>query len=55
MYGVSVERFRKHHERVVIEQVGEEILKLCRLPPQAAHVAMPAEFGRQVRLADATK
>lgn len=29
-YGVSVERFRKHHERVVIEQVAEEILKLCQ-------------------------
>jgi O-acetyl-ADP-ribose deacetylase (regulator of RNase III) len=28
-YGVSVERFRKHHERVVIEQVAEEILKLA--------------------------
>lgn len=33
VYGVSVERFRKHHERVVIEQVAEEILKLCPLPP----------------------
>jgi O-acetyl-ADP-ribose deacetylase (regulator of RNase III) len=29
-YGVSLERFRKHHERVVIEQVAEEILELCR-------------------------
>jgi hypothetical protein len=26
-YGVSVERFRKHHERLVVEQVAEEILK----------------------------
>lgn len=33
-YGVSVERFRKYHERIVIEQVAEEILKLC--PPVAA-------------------
>jgi O-acetyl-ADP-ribose deacetylase (regulator of RNase III) len=32
-YGVSVERFRKHHERVVIEQVAEEILKLCQPAP----------------------
>jgi O-acetyl-ADP-ribose deacetylase (regulator of RNase III) len=29
VYGVSVERFRKHHERIVMEQVAEEILKLC--------------------------
>jgi hypothetical protein len=29
-YGVSVERFRKYHERVVIEQVAEEILKICQ-------------------------
>jgi O-acetyl-ADP-ribose deacetylase (regulator of RNase III) len=28
-YRVSIERFRKHHERVVIEQVAEEILGLC--------------------------
>jgi O-acetyl-ADP-ribose deacetylase (regulator of RNase III) len=27
-YRVSIERFRKHHERVVIEQVAEEILGL---------------------------
>jgi O-acetyl-ADP-ribose deacetylase (regulator of RNase III) len=29
VYSVSVERFRKHHERVVLEQVAEEILKIC--------------------------
>jgi hypothetical protein len=28
VYGVSVDRFRKHHERVVLEQVAEEILKI---------------------------
>lgn len=28
VYGVSVERFRKHHERIVMEQVAEEILVL---------------------------
>lgn len=28
VYGVSIERFRKHHERIVIEQVAEEILVL---------------------------
>lgn len=32
-YGVSVERFRKYHERVVIEQVAEEILKFCQSAP----------------------
>ena len=37
-YGVSVERFRKHHERVVIEQVAEEILELCL--PRAARSAL---------------
>lgn len=36
-YRVSVERFRKHHERVIIEQVAEEILGLCQ----------PAAAGRQ--------
>jgi len=28
VYGVSLERFRKHHERIVLEQVAEEILML---------------------------
>ena len=28
VYGVSVERFRKHHERIVLEQVAEELLRL---------------------------
>jgi hypothetical protein len=35
IYGVSVERFRKHQERILIEQVAEEILKLAsRQSPQ---------------------
>ena len=29
-YSVSVERFRKYHERIVIEQVAEAILELCQ-------------------------
>jgi hypothetical protein len=36
VYGVSVEQFRKSHERIVIEQVAEELLKLylrVDLPP----------------------
>jgi hypothetical protein len=49
VYGVSVERFRKHHERVVLEQVAEEILKLCLAPPAGRVVMAPAEFGHQIR------
>ena len=50
-YGVSVERFRKHHERIVLEQVGEEILKLSE-PPAAARPTTPrhAELDRQIGL-----
>ena len=40
-YGVSVERFRKHHERIVIEQVAEEILKMC------TSLAAPAQCMRR--------
>lgn len=29
IYGVSTERFRKHHERVVVDQTAEAILRLC--------------------------
>jgi O-acetyl-ADP-ribose deacetylase (regulator of RNase III) len=50
-YGVSVERFRKYHERVVIEQVAEEILELGRprpLPRQA--VAGVPELPRKIYL-----
>jgi hypothetical protein len=53
LYHVSVERFRKHHERVVLEQVAEEILKLC--PPSLPHGArqeyLPPELGRAQSLA----
>jgi O-acetyl-ADP-ribose deacetylase (regulator of RNase III) len=51
VYRVSVERFRKHHERIVVEQVAEEILKLCATqggmarPPDS-----PVELGAQIRL-----
>ena len=50
-YGVTVERFRKHHERIVLEQVGEEILKLSE-PPAAARPTTPrhAELDRQIGL-----
>lgn len=50
-YGVSLERFRKHHERVVIEQVAEEILELCqptvRRPPRDAD---QMELARDVHM-----
>lgn len=50
-YRISVERFRKHHERVVIEQVAEEIAELC-LAAAAAPGAMPgtAELGSEIQL-----
>ena len=44
VYGVSVERFRKHHERIVIEQIAEEILKLVMAP---ADTRRPPGFVRQ--------
>lgn len=51
VYGVSIERFRKHHERIVIEQVAEEILKLCLISdvPSGSDSAS-AEYGRQIEL-----
>jgi len=52
VYGVSVERFRKHHEKVVLEQVAEEILKLCMAAdPADWPVAGPVELDRQLVLA----
>jgi O-acetyl-ADP-ribose deacetylase (regulator of RNase III) len=50
-YGVSVERFRKYHERIIIEQVAEEILKLC--PPVVASSRPdpgPPELAAETRL-----
>jgi O-acetyl-ADP-ribose deacetylase (regulator of RNase III) len=51
IYGVSVERFRKHHERIVLEQVGEEILKLCMTSeiPDRLH-SVRADFNQQIKL-----
>jgi O-acetyl-ADP-ribose deacetylase (regulator of RNase III) len=51
-YGVSVERFRKHHERIVLEQVAEEILKLCMTSDTLDRApAMRAELDQQINLA----
>jgi O-acetyl-ADP-ribose deacetylase (regulator of RNase III) len=51
VYGVSVERFRKHHERVVLEQVAEEILKLCMASGAPGRLEIVrAEFDRQISL-----
>ncbi len=51
VYGLSVERFRKHHERIVIEQVAEEILKLCQvLRSRRAHDGIVVDFSRQIVL-----
>jgi O-acetyl-ADP-ribose deacetylase (regulator of RNase III) len=50
-YGVSQERFRKHHERVVIEQVAEEILELCQPAAARAHGdAERPELAREIRM-----
>jgi len=50
-YGVSVERFRKHHERVVLEQVAEEIIKLCVPAAGSARSGMiMPELGGRVDL-----
>jgi O-acetyl-ADP-ribose deacetylase (regulator of RNase III) len=50
-YGVSVERFRKHHEGVVIEQVAEEILELCLSAGVAqGTTAGTAELASEIRL-----
>ena len=54
IYGLSVERFRKHQERILIEQVAEEILKLASRPspqppqPPPKPVRAPAPPVRQV-------
>ena len=50
-YGVSIERFRKHHERIVLEQVAEEILKLCMTSgfPDRPH-SIRAEIAQQIDL-----
>jgi O-acetyl-ADP-ribose deacetylase (regulator of RNase III) len=51
VYGVSVERFRKHHERIVVEQVAEEVLKLVLVPAATTRpTASRPEFGRQIVL-----
>jgi O-acetyl-ADP-ribose deacetylase (regulator of RNase III) len=51
VYGVSVERFRKHHERIVLEQVAEEILKICMITAMPRQLpAGRAEFSHQIRL-----
>ncbi|ACY96974.1 MULTISPECIES: Appr-1-p processing domain-containing protein [Thermomonospora] len=54
IYGVSTERFRKHHEQLIVEQVAESILKLCKTnesarsaPPSAP--ALP-DGPRELRL-----
>ena len=46
-YGVSVERFRKYHERIVIEQVAEAILELCQPTGPAPR---PAELAAATHL-----
>ncbi|HEY6787119.1 MAG TPA: hypothetical protein VI365_07385, partial [Trebonia sp.] len=58
-YNVSLERFRKHHEKRVIEQVAEKIMELCQpltagpepgSPASPRHPDGPPERGDEVRL-----
>jgi hypothetical protein len=50
-YNVSVERFRKHHERIVLEQVAEEILKLCTASDTPRRpLPLRAELDQQIKL-----
>lgn len=50
-YGVSQERFRKYHERVVIEQVAEEVLELChRAGSRAGSTSVQPELAREIQL-----
>lgn len=49
-YGVSQERFRKHHERVVIEQVAEAILELCQPAVRPRCDAGLPELAREIQL-----
>ncbi len=51
IYGVSVERFRKHHERIVLEQVAEELLKLA----MEALASLAASAPRSRRPAPGTR
>jgi hypothetical protein len=50
MYGVSVERFRKHHERIILEQVAEEILKLCITSGSQVRPRPAAELDQRIEL-----
>ncbi len=58
-YNVSLERFRKHHEKRVIEQVAEKIMELCQpltagpehgSPARPRPQDGPPERGEEVRL-----
>jgi hypothetical protein len=49
-YGVSVERFRKYHERIVIEQVAEAILDLLQPVPAVARTAAAPELASPTHL-----
>jgi hypothetical protein len=58
-YNVSLERFRKHHEKRVIEQVAEKIMELCQPLPASSGPGSPSgprpqdgppERGEEVRL-----
>ncbi|GLW61874.1 hypothetical protein Arub01_01180 [Actinomadura rubrobrunea] len=41
IYGVSTERFRKHHEQVVVDETAEAILRLCLPSRVSRHARVP--------------
>ncbi|SDG79148.1 hypothetical protein SAMN05421505_10837 [Sinosporangium album] len=54
VYGVSVERFRKHHERLILEHVADKILDLCQRtvppPPRDAEPVPPSVPAVRLRM-----
>ncbi|MEU1119217.1 MULTISPECIES: hypothetical protein [unclassified Streptomyces] len=45
VYGVSVERFRKHHELMVLGQIAEQVVGIAVRPPGAAGEPGPGAAG----------
>ncbi|WP_344904154.1 hypothetical protein [Actinomadura meridiana] len=41
IYGVSTERFRKHHEQLIVDQTAEAVLRLCMPPVSPRPVSPP--------------
>lgn len=50
IYAVSTDRFRKHYERLVLEQTADAILRLCERAASSPAAAMGAGEGAPVRI-----